>query len=154
MIGNLPGLLGPITSGPSAPASPTPNWVRSVGWFLLVGGSAALTHVGVFAWLNQTSTLWPEVSNAVGFGVAFVVSFVGHRLLSFQDAGTSWMQSFWRFAATAVAGFVTNEAVFILLFRALALPTWVALISGIVLAALQTFVLSRFWAFKRGTSSL
>jgi putative flippase GtrA len=77
------------------------------------------------------------------------VSFVGHRRLSFQDAGTSLMQSFVRFAATAVAGFMTNEAVFIVLLRVLELPTWMALISGIVMSAVQTFVLSRFWAFKR-----
>jgi putative flippase GtrA len=119
-------------------------------WFVLVGASAALTHMAVFTVvLLLVPTLWPEIANVAGFLVAFLVSFVGHRHLSFQDAGTSLLQSFVRFAATAVAGFATNEAVFIVLFRVLALPTWVALISGIVLSAIQTFVLSRFWAFKR-----
>ena len=119
-------------------------------WFVLVGASAALTHMAVFTVvLLLVPTLWPEIANVAGFLIAFFVSFVGHRRLSFQDAGTSLKQSFLRFAATAVAGFVTNEAVFILLFRLLGLPTWVALISGIVVSALQTFVLSRFWAFKR-----
>ena len=119
-------------------------------WFVLVGASAALTHMAVFTVvLLLVPTLWPEIANVAGFLVAFLVSFVGHRRLSFQDAGTGLMQSFLRFAATAVAGFVTNEAVFILLFRVLVLPTWVALISGIVVSAVQTFVLSRFWAFKR-----
>ena len=119
-------------------------------WFVLVGASAALTHMAVFTLvLLLVPTLWPEIANVAGFLVAFLVSFVGHRRLSFQDAGTGLMQSFLRFAATAVAGFVTNETVFILLFRLLGLPTWVALISGIVVSAVQTFVLSRFWAFKR-----
>ena len=119
-------------------------------WFVLVGASAALTHMAVFTLvLFLASTLWPEIANVAGFLVAFLVSFVGHRRLSFQDAGTGLMQSFLRFAATAVAGFVTNEAVFIVLFRVHGLPSWIALICGIVLSALQTFVLSRFWAFKR-----
>ena len=119
-------------------------------WFVLVGASAALTHMAVFTLvLVLVPTLWPEIANVAGFLIAFFVSFVGHRRFSFQDAGTSLMQSFLRFAATAVAGFVTNETVFILLFRLLGLPTWVALISGIVVSAVQTFVLSRFWAFKR-----
>ena len=119
-------------------------------WFVLVGASAALTHMAVFTVvILLVPTLWPEIANLAGFLIAFLVSFVGHRRLSFQDAGTSLMQSFLRFAATAVAGFVTNETVFILLFRLLGLPTWVALISGIVVSAVQTFVLSRFWAFKR-----
>ena len=121
-------------------------------WFVLVGASAALTHMAVFTLvLFLVPTLWPEIANVAGFLVAFLVSFVGHRLLSFQDAGTGLMQSFLRFAATAVAGFVTNEAVFIVLFRVLGLSTWLALICGIVLSALQTFVLSRFWAFKRSS---
>ena len=119
-------------------------------WFVLVGASAALTHMAVFTLvLLLVPTLWPEIANVAGFLVAFLVSFVGHRRLSFQDAGTSLMQSFVRFAATAVAGFMTNEAVFIVLLRVLELPTWMALISGIVMSAVQTFVLSRFWAFKR-----
>ena len=119
-------------------------------WFVLVGASAALTHMAVFTVvLLLVPTLWPEIANVAGFLVAFLVSFVGHRRLSFQDAGTSVLQSFLRFAATAVAGFATNESVFILLFRLLGLPTWVALISGIVVSAVQTFVLSRFWALKR-----
>ena len=119
-------------------------------WFVLVGASAALTHMVVFTLvLLLVPTLWPEIANVAGFLVAFLVSFVGHRRLSFRDAGTSFMQSFVRFAATAVAGFMTNEAVFIVLLRVLELPTWMALISGIVMSAMQTFVLSRFWAFKR-----
>ena len=119
-------------------------------WFVLVGASAAATHMAVFTVvLILIPTLWPEIANVMGFLVAFFVSFVGHRRLSFQDSGTSVMQSFVRFAATAVAGFATNETVFIVLFRVLVLPTWVALISGIVVSAVQTFVLSRFWAFKR-----
>jgi putative flippase GtrA len=121
-------------------------------WFVLVGASAALTHMAVFALvLLLVPTLWPEIANVAGFLVAFLVSFVGHRRLSFQDAGTSLMQSFLRFAATAVAGFMTNEAVFILLFRVWAFPAWAALMGGIVLAAVQTFVLSRYWAFKRSS---
>lgn len=119
-------------------------------WFVLVGASAALTHMAVFTLvLLLVPTLLPELANVAGFLVAFLVSFVGHRRLSFQDAGTSLLQSFMRFAATAVAGFVTNEAVFIALFRVLELPTWLALIGGIVVSAVQTFVLSRFWAFRR-----
>jgi len=119
-------------------------------WFVLVGASAALTHMAVFTLvLLLVPTLLPELANVAGFLVAFLVSFVGHRRLSFQDAGTSLLQSFIRFAATAVAGFVTNEAVFIALFRVLELPTWLALIGGIVVSAVQTFVLSRFWAFRR-----
>lgn len=119
----------------------------STFWFLAVGGGAAATHMGVFA-LAQAH-MWPELANALGFVVAFFVSFSGHRLLSFKDAGTSVATSFRRFAVTALAGFASNEVVFVLLLRALELPSLLALFLALLFAAGQTFVLSRFWAFRR-----
>lgn len=116
-------------------------------WFLAVGGMAALTHMGVFA-LTQHQ-MWPELANALGFCIAFFVSFAGHRLLSFRDAGTSVKESLGRFAVTAIAGFASNELVFVLLLRGLGLPSLLALLIALVFAAGQTFVLSRFWAFRR-----
>lgn len=119
----------------------------STFWFLAVGATAALTHMAVFA-LTQ-SHMWPELANALGFCVAFFVSFTGHRLLSFKDASTSVATSLGRFAATALAGFVSNEVVFTLLLRALDWPALLALFAALAFAAGQTFVLSRFWAFRR-----
>lgn len=120
---------------------------KSTFWFLAVGGSAALTHMAVFA-LSQDH-MWPELANALGFCVAFFVSFAGHRLLSFKDAATSLSTSLGRFAVTALAGFVSNEIVFMVLLRTLGWPALLALFAALVFAAGQTFVLSRFWAFHR-----
>ncbi|MDP2371938.1 MAG: GtrA family protein [Rhodoferax sp.] len=116
-------------------------------WFVIVGTLAALTHMAVF-FLAQ-SRMWPELANALGFAVAFVVSFAGHRRLSFADTSTSMGHSLPRFAVTALAGFASNEAVFVALLRGLALPSMLALIAAMLFAAGQTFVLGRFWAFRR-----
>ena len=121
--------------------------MRTGFWFLVVGGTAAAVHMAVF--MLAAPFLWPEVANAAGFCVAFVVSFAGHRFLSFSDADTSLWQSLRRFAATALAGFVANELMFIALLRGLNLPDWLALFLALVFASAQTFLLSRFWAFKR-----
>ena len=120
---------------------------KSGFWFITVGLGASLMHALVFALLR--GHLLAELANTSGFLVAFLVSFAGHRLLSFRDAGTTLGQSFLRFAVTAVAGFACNALVFSSLLRLLACPDWFALGSAIVIAALQTFVLSRFWAFRR-----
>ena len=116
-------------------------------WFVAVGGSAALTHMLVFAWFEHH--LSAELANALGFFVAFFVSFAGHRVLSFKDTGTSVRTSLARFAITALAGFARNEIVFVLLLRALDVPALLALFVALVFAAGQTFVFSRFWAFRR-----
>lgn len=119
----------------------------STFWFLAVGGAAALTHMAVFALMQHQ--MWPELANALGFCIAFFVSFAGHRLLSFKDAGTSVGTSLRRFAVTALAGFASNELVFVLLLRALDMPALLALFLALVFAAGQTFLFSRFWAFRR-----
>lgn len=124
--------------------------MRTAFWFLLVGTSAALTHMAVFACVSPF--MLPELANAVGFCVAFVVSFVGHRRLSFQDADTTLWQSLRRFGATALAGFVSNELMFMLLLRMFGWPNLWALFVALVFASAQTFVLSRFWAFRRTRS--
>lgn len=121
--------------------------VKGGFWFLAVGASAALTHLAVFA-LTQPH-LAPELANACGFAVAFFVSFGGHRLLSFRDGQTSLGQSLQRFAVTALLGFAVNEGIFVLLLRGLGWPALPALLAGLVAAAAQTFLLSRFWAFRR-----
>lgn len=120
---------------------------RSVFWFLVVGTSAAATHALVFALAHNW--LWPEAANALGFVVAFWVSYFGHRHLSFDDAATSTAQSLSRFAITSVAGFGANALVFSLLLRGLGAPSWLALFCAMVFAAFQTYALSRFWAFRR-----
>lgn len=120
-------------------------------WFIAVGSAAALTHLAVFALLHQRLVpgAWPEAVNAVAFLVAFLVSFAGHRLLSFKDAGTTLKQSFARFALTASLGFLANELVFSSLLHIFNVPALPALLVALTLAAGQTFVLSRFWAFGR-----
>ena len=120
---------------------------RSGLWFVAVGCAAALTHLAVFT-LAQPR-MWPELANAAGFLVAFMVSFVGHRRLSFHDAGTTLTQSFQRFTMTALAGFACNEGVFVLLLHVAGWPPLAALLAALLLAAAQTFLLSRFWAFRR-----
>ena len=116
-------------------------------WFILVGATAALTHAAVFGLTELW--LWPELANAAGFGMAFFVSFFGHRWLSFADHQVDVWTSLRRFAATALLGFAANEAVFVLLLRGLHWSAWWALVAAMVAAAGQTFVLSRFWAFRR-----
>lgn len=116
-------------------------------WFGVVGAAAAATHAMVFG----LALRWipPAWANATGFCVAFFVSFAGHRRLSFHDTRTSVRQSLMRFLPTALAGFGTNETAFILLLHGAHWPDWGALVAAMLIAAGQTFLLSRYWAFKR-----
>lgn len=121
---------------------------RRAFWFLAVGGTAALTHLGAFAILRDV--MRPELANAGAFLIAFLVSFAGHRLLTFADATNGVSQSLVRFLVTSLAGFAVNEALFVLLLRGADWPPFAALITAQVVVAVQTYVVSRRWAFPRG----
>ena len=122
----------------------------TVFWFLITGATAALTHMGVFTLVQHLHPdVWPEAANALGFVIAFVLSFGGHRWFSFKGTSTPVQQSLARFAVTALAGFACNEVVFMVLTRRYGWLGLLALFAALVVASAQTFVLSRFWAFQR-----
>lgn len=119
-------------------------------WFFGVAAAAGLTHLAVFFLIEHfLPSVLPEIANFLAFCVAFSVSFMGHRNLSFSDTTSSVEQSLRRFIITSVAGFVCNEIVFSLAIRLLGWPNWLALFAGFAVAGGQTYLLSRYWAFHR-----
>ena len=119
-------------------------------WFFGVAAAAGLTHLSVFFLIEHfLPVILPEIANFLAFCVAFSVSFMGHRNLSFSDTTSSVEQSLRRFVITSVAGFVCNEIVFSLAIRLLGWPNWLALFAGFAVAGGQTYLLSRYWAFHR-----
>lgn len=120
---------------------------RAGFWFLVVGGCAAATHGAVLALLAQV--MRPEWANAIGFVVAFGVSFVGHSRLTFPNPAASAGQGLFRFAITSLAGFASNEVVFIILHAGLGWPVGWSWLCATGLTAIQTFCLGKWWAFRR-----
>lgn len=124
--------------------------IRSGFWFLSVGATAGATHLAVYfsvAWFFPL--LMPEIINFLAFCIAFSVSFIGHRNLSFNDTTNSTEQSLRRFIFVSVSGFACNELVFSILMRLFEWPSYLALLTGFAVAGSQTYLLSRFWAFHR-----
>ena len=118
--------------------------------FLSVAAAANLTHFTVFFSLEKyTPEMLPEIANILAFCVAFMVSFTGHRKLSFHDTTNSMKQSLKRFIVVSIAGFLSLELVFSFALRILMWPSFFSLFAGVVVAGGQTYLLSRFWAFHR-----
>jgi putative flippase GtrA len=124
--------------------------MRSGFWFFGVAAAAGITHLAVYFGIEWFfPAVLPEIANFLAFCVAFSISFMGHRNLSFSDTTSSVEQSLRRFIGVSVAGFVSNEIVFSLLIRQLDWPSWLALPAGFAVAGAQTYLLSRYWAFHR-----
>jgi putative flippase GtrA len=110
----------------------------SVLGFVSVGAVAAVVHY-VVALLAHAFGWLPSNANWLGFFAAFPVSYIGHRSWSFRGSQARHQQAFPKFLAVALTGFLGNQAL-----------VWFVLGVVMVMVAVSTWLLSRFWAFKHG----
>lgn len=121
----------------------------SVLAFVAVGALAALVHY-VAAVSSHLAGISAWHANNIGFLVAFPVSYIGHRHWSFQGTQASHAQAFLRFFLVALSGFIGNQVLLWAALRWTPAPFWLALGAVMVIVAVSTFLLSRFWAFSHG----
>jgi putative flippase GtrA len=117
-----------------------------------VGMAATATHAVMFMVFIELVGLAPLVANFAAFGIAVLVSFLGHFHWTFRNetAGHDWQQqrtAFVKFALVALAGLTLNSLAVILVVNLLALPYQYALILMVCIVPLLVFALSKFWAF-------
>jgi putative flippase GtrA len=117
--------------------------------FGLVGICATATLAVAYYYIISTSMFTPFFANLAAYGIAFSVSFVGHRSWTFGDAekGGRNAHAVWRFLAVSLSGLAVNSAAVLILVNALALPDWTPLIVFVGFTPVVTFLLNRFWVF-------
>lgn len=120
---------------------------RRVLMFIAVGVAAAAVH---FALVLALAELWhwpPLLANPAGWALAFVVSYSGHRSLTFADTRAPLARSVRRFLVVSASGFVVNQSVYALLLEQGGMEYRVALAVALIVVAVLTFMASRWWAF-------
>lgn len=117
---------------------------KTAARFGLVGTVATAAHLSVAAVL---SALWPTLSefivNLCGFLVAFQISLIGHRRLTFRRRGRAK-----RFFTLAVLGFVLNNGVLAALLASTRIAGFWAIVIATLTVPLITYIGSRLWAFR------
>lgn len=117
---------------------------KTAARFGLVGGVATMAHLAIAAIL---SAWWPALSefvvNLCGFLVAFQISLVGHRRLTFRRRGRAR-----RFFLLALSGFLLNNGVLALLLTSTHIDGFWAIGIATLTVPLITYVGSRLWAFR------
>ena len=121
-----------------------PQWLQ----FVLVGGAAATTHLLVVGLLVHFAGMAPLAANVLGFLVAFVVSYHGHARFTFVQAQARGRAVAARYFAVACLSFVVNELLYAIALRWLGWNYLLSLFLVLLVVAVGTFVLSKFWAFK------
>jgi len=124
------------------------NHSRSLSWFGIIGSLAALVHYCVAVSLEGFMHISPAYSNIAGFVLAFPVSYFGHSKLSFANHQSSHQEALPKFFAVALAGFIANQILVLGLMHLFKLPFWLILGVVMVIIAITSYLMSRFWAFK------
>jgi putative flippase GtrA len=91
----------------------------------------------------------PQLANVVGFLVAFTVSFLGQWRWTFGAHAAPLLRALPSFFLVSVGGFAANALAYRWLLTHTALRYDVALALVLIGVAAMTFLLSRFWAFRR-----
>ena len=117
--------------------------------FVLVGSVAALIHLSILHLLVTSDLLQPLIANAAAFVVAFIVSYTGQSLWTFNHKRHNHKSAALRFLATQLlCSFALNQGLYTLLLTFTALNYLVASVIVLVTVPLMTFSLSKYWAFK------
>ncbi|WP_257280454.1 MULTISPECIES: GtrA family protein [unclassified Endozoicomonas] len=117
--------------------------------FIVTGAAAAAVHLWVLWLLVDLTQLAPLLANPAAFILAFVVSYLGHSLWTFNHKQHVHRNALVKFLLVQLlCSFVLNQSLYTLLLTYTALNYLMA--SFIVLATipLVTYTLSKYWAFK------
>lgn len=110
--------------------------------FIIVGIAATLTDLGVSTLLLKIFGWHETVCAAIGFAVAFWVSFFGHRFFTFRTFGNPF-----KFFLLAVSMLLLRE-IMIYSLTAIGVRGFMALFIPLCAVTLITFVVSKYKIFK------
>ncbi len=112
--------------------------------YFITAGLAAIVDIGGFVAL--TAAALPATPAAVtSFAIALCVNYTLTTRFVYA-CPLSW-RGFGRFAVAAIAGFVINVAVTLLLFKGLGWPAGLAKTGGVGIAFVCNFAMVNFWIY-------
>lgn len=117
-------------------------------FFLAIGASSALVHIVTVLNLVSYAQLSPLLANIFAFLIAFNVSYLGHKYLTFAGLENSKQLSLPHFFLVASSGGIINECLYYALLHYTQLNYLIALVLVLGLVAVYSFILSRFWACR------
>lgn len=128
--------------------STLPKATQQLFFFSSIGASAALTHILVVMYLVSNVHAEPLIANIIAFFIAFNISYLGHKYLTFSRLHDQKQLSLPHFFLVASSAGVINELLYFLLLHYTKINYLSALILVLGLVAVYSFLLSRFWACR------
>lgn len=125
-----------------------PKVSNQLFFFLGIGAAAALTHILAVLQLVSFFKFEPLVANVIAFFIAFNISYLGHKYLTFSQLHDQKQLSLPHFFLVASSAGVINELLYFFLLNFTTINYLFSLILVLGLVAVYSFILSRFWACR------
>lgn len=116
--------------------------------FGIVGVSAAVVHFAVVVALVEPHWLQPLMANILGFGIAFQVSYWGHRGWTFSGTTQSHAVAVPRLLIVSGLTFMANESMLYILMNEFKLSYKLALFIVLSVLPLAVFTVNKWWVFE------
>jgi putative flippase GtrA len=117
-------------------------------FFLLIGSLAAATNFILVWCFVDYNLLNPLTANAIAFLIAFNVSYLGHRKLTFKQSSRPIKKTLPYFFSNAVIGLLLSECIYYLFLHYTSFHYLLALLSTMSIVAIYTFIISKWVIFK------
>lgn len=117
-------------------------------YFIAIGATSACVHLLVVLNLVTYMNVRPLIANIFAFLIAFNVSYIGHKYLTFSKLQDEKQLSLPHFFMVASSAGVLNEYIYYLLLKYSHLNYMIALIMVLGLVSVYSYFLSRFWACR------
>lgn len=117
-------------------------------YFTGIGATSACVHLLVVLNLVTYLNVQPLIANIFAFLIAFNVSFLGHKYLTFSKLQNEQQLSLPHFFLVASSAGILNECLYYLLLKYTHLNYMIALVLVLGLVSIYSYVLSRFWACR------
>lgn len=124
------------------------NLKHRLFYYVGIGTTAASTHILIVFLLVKYAGFYALAANIFAFLIAFNVSFFGHKYLTFSHLHDEKTLSLPHFFLVAISAGVLNEGLYFLALRCTQLNYLFSLGLVLVLVAIYTFLLSRYWACR------
>ena len=116
--------------------------------FIVAGGLAALVHLSSLWLIVNFLALDPVIANALAFIGAFIVSFTGQSLWTFNHKSHDHNTALRYLMIQLFCSFILNQALYTLLVLYTPLHYMAASFIVLITIPVITFTLSKYWAFR------
>lgn len=121
---------------------------RRLLYFALIGTSAASVHLLTVLLLVSYCSFTPLIANIFGFLIAFCLSFIGHRSLTFARLQNEKHLSLPHYFLVACSAGGMNELLYFFVLHYTHLNYLVALTLVLATISVYSFLMAKLWACR------